>query len=96
MTIAYLEKLQSRSKHVPLAITYTLEFMKAANEAELSLTLIRFISQLADVSAGVSMASSLHYVLDDSSLLTEIRHSLTHKAKANGEILSMSRRMILD
>lgn len=84
-----------RTKSPPLAITYTFHFLKDKNEEELSLDVIRFVSQLADVSSGVSMSSSLHGLLTESAFLTELRHSLTHKAMVKGSILFLSRKLIL-
>ena len=57
--------------------------------------MIRFVSQLADLSSGVSVGSSLQGVLDESSFLTELRHSLTHKTMVKGTVLVLARKMIL-
>ncbi len=57
--------------------------------------IIRFVSQLADVSPGVSMNSSLHGILSESSFLTELRHSLTHKTMVKGTILLLGKSLIL-
>lgn len=94
--LAYAEKLLQRTKSPPIAITYTYHFLKDKTEEELSLDVIRFISQLADISQGVSMSSSLNGILTESSFLTELRHSLTHKTMVKGTILLLSRDMIID
>jgi hypothetical protein len=70
--------------------------MRDKTEEELSLDVIRFVSQLADLSPGVSMSSSLYNVLKESSFLTELRHSLTHKTMVKGSILQLARKLILD
>jgi hypothetical protein len=93
--LKHLEKLMHRTKSPPLALTYTHHFLKDKSEEELSLDIIRFVSQLADLSTGVSMASSLHGILEESSFLTELRHNLTHKTMVKGSILSLAKRLIL-
>jgi len=93
--LSFLERLLHRTKSPPLAITYTYHFLKDKTEEELSLDIIRFVSQLADVSPGVSMNSSLQDILSESSFLTELRHSLTHKTMVKGTILLLGRRLIL-
>lgn len=94
--LTYAEKLLQRTKSPPIAITYTYHFLKDKTEEELSLDVIRFISQLADISQGVSMSSSLNGILGESSFLTELRHSLTHKTMVKGTILLLSKNMIVD
>ncbi len=59
----HLERVLHRTKSPPLALTYTFHFLSDKTEEELSLDVIRFVSQLADVSPGVSMGSSLHGIL---------------------------------
>jgi len=59
-----LEKMLHRTKSPPIAVTYTYHFLRDKTEDELSLDVIRFVSQLADLSPGVSMSSSLHNILD--------------------------------
>jgi hypothetical protein len=62
----FLERLSvllHRTKSPPLALTYTYHFLVDKTEEELSLDVIRFVSQLADLSQGVSMSSSLHGIL---------------------------------
>ncbi len=85
-----------RTKSPPIAITYTYHFLKDKTEEELSLDVIRFISQLADISQGISMSTSLHGILTESSFLTELRHSLTHKTMVKGSILQLSKTMIIE
>jgi protein involved in ribonucleotide reduction len=63
MFLEYIEKLLQRTKSPPIAITYTYHFLRDKTEEELSLDVIRFISQLADLSQGVSMSSSLKWIL---------------------------------
>lgn len=58
--------------------------------------MIRFVSQLADLSPGVSMSSSLYNILNESGFLTELRHNLTHKTMVKGTILQLARKLILD
>jgi hypothetical protein len=53
------------------------------------------LSQLSDISEGVSMSSSLNNVIDESSFLTELRHNLTHKANIKGKILQMGKEIII-
>jgi hypothetical protein len=62
--LEHVEKLLQRTKSPPIAITYTYHFLKDKTEEELSLDVIRFISQLADISQGVSMSSSLNGILN--------------------------------
>lgn len=61
--LEHLEKLLHRTKSPPLALTYTYHFLKDKSEEEVSLDVIRFVSQLSDLSSGVSMASSLQGIL---------------------------------
>ena len=91
----FLEEALRRTKSPPLAVTYTYHFLKDKSEEELSLDVIRFISQLADVSPGVSMSGSLHGILSESAFLTELRHNLTHKTMVKGNILLLGRKLIL-
>lgn len=84
-----------RTKSPPLALTYTYHFLTDKTEEELSLDVIRFVSQLADLSQGVSMSSSLQGILSESSFLTELRHSLTHKTMVKGSILQLGKSLIL-
>lgn len=90
-----IERLLHRTKSPPLAVTYTYHFLKDKSEEELSLDVIRFVSQLADLSPGVSMASSLQGILTEGTFLTELRHNLTHKNMVKGSILSLARKLIL-
>lgn len=90
-----LEGLLQRTKSPPLALTFTYHFLSDKTEEELSLDVIRFISQLADLSQGVSMSSSLHGILGESGFLTELRHSLTHKTMVKGSILQLGKMLIL-
>jgi len=91
-----IEKILHRTKSPPIAINYTYQFLKDKTEEELSLDVIRFVSQLADLSPGVSMSSSLYNILRESGFLTELRHSLTHKTMVKGSILQLARKLILD
>ena len=94
--LKHIETVMHRTKSPPLAVIYTYQFMKDKTEEELSLDVIRFISQLADLSPGVSMSGSLHNVLAETAFLTELRHNLTHKTMVKGNILSLGRQLILD
>jgi hypothetical protein len=91
----HLEQLLQRSKSPPLALVYTCRFLRDKSEEELSLDVVRFVSQLADVSPGVSMSGSLHGILTESAFLTELRHNLTHKTMVKGSILALARQLIL-
>jgi hypothetical protein len=62
----------------------------------MSLSIIRFVSQLSDVSEGVSVSSSLFNVIGESQLLTELRHNLTHKAMVKGKIIEVAKKLITE
>ena len=61
--LSFLHHALKRTKSPPLAVTYTYLFLMQKNQEELSLDILRFISQLADLSPGVSMSGSLHNIL---------------------------------
>jgi hypothetical protein len=93
--LAWLETALQRTRSPPIALSFTYQLLREKTEEELSLDLIRFISQLSDLSPGVSMSSSLYGVLSESSFLTELRHNLTHKTMVKGAVLQLARRLIL-
>lgn len=93
--IKQLEDLLHRTKNPPISIIYTLEFLRDKSSQEHSLDIIRFISQLSDLSEGYSVSTSLRDVIGESSFLTEIRHNLTHKTMVSKELIDVSKELIL-
>lgn len=90
-SVSTLENMMKRTKNPPISIIYTCQLLKKKSIEEYSLDIVRFISQLSDLSDGTSVSHSLQNVIDESSLLTEVRHSLTHKVKVEGYIIQICR-----
>ena len=68
--VGQLNELANRTKNPPISIIYTRAFLQNKSDEEHGLDIVRFISQLSDLSEGVSVASSLRDVIGESSLLT--------------------------
>ena len=86
-----LAPLLQRTKNPPISIVYTHEFLRPKSNEEYALDIVRFVSQLSDLSDGVSVSSSLQSVIMESSLLTEVRHNLTHKGMVSNDIVKLCR-----
>lgn len=84
----------SRLKNPPISALHTVDLLKSTNPENQSLELIRFLSQLSDISEGTSMSTSLKGIISESSFLTEVRHSLTHKVKVNDDVVGVARKII--
>jgi len=84
-----------RCRNPPISAVYTYELLIPKPIASYALDVVRFVSQLADLSKGASISESVG-ILKEGSLLSEIRHSLTHKQMVGDTMISLARKLILE
>lgn len=92
--LAELELLLRRSRAPPISVVYTYELLRPKEAQSYALDLVRFVSQLADLSEGSSVSESVS-MLGEGSFLSEIRHSLTHRYMPSEEIILLARKLVL-